>query len=439
MKEKNYSNNQLVIKSLPDIGVNLGTYALFGFSVITCMAFFFWAYTFTIDIVSIANGEVIPSSQVKTVQHLEGGIVLEISVKEGEVVKNGQKLIILERIKSGSDVGELKVRLLSLQAEIIRLETEIVGEQEIVFPEGMLNEHPVIVRQTKERFTASRNAYDSRRNTQRETIIQRQQEINEINSNIENQSKTIKLLNEQVAISIDLLSKNLTNRYRHLDLLKEQSELRGQLAGDRVSVKRASAAFGEANRKLEGIKTSYRDEIAQQLSVARTSFDELSQRQFKFEDSLARTVLRAPVNGVIKTLHINTVGGVLSPGDVVADIVPVGDKLIIEAELPTQDIGYVSAGQSAVIRLASADAIRFGNIDGIVINVSPDTLVTQEGSPFYKVRIETKNDHFRRGSLKYQLFPGMQVIASIQTGERTVFEYLSAPFLSSIGDAFGER
>ncbi len=94
--------------------------------------------------------------------------------------------------------------------------------------------------------------------------------------------------------------------------------------------------------------------------MLRTSFDELSQRQFKFEDSLARTVLRAPVNGVIKTLHINTVGGVLSPGDVVADIVPVGDKLIIEAELPTQDIGYVSLGQSAVIRLASADAIRYG-------------------------------------------------------------------------------
>jgi adhesin transport system membrane fusion protein len=421
------------------MAVSLGTDALVGVSVTTCLAFFFWAYTFTIDIVSIANGEVIPSSQVKTVQHLEGGIVLEISVQEGEVVKDGQQLIVLERIKSGSDVGELKVRLLSLQAEIIRLETEIVGKLKIEFPEHILNEHPVIVQQTKERFSASRNAYDSRRNTQRETVVQREQEINEINSGIENQSKTIKLLDEQVAISIDLLAKNLTNRYRHIDLLKEQSELRGQLAGDRVSVKRARAAFEEANLKLEGIKTSYRDEISQQLSVARTSFDELSQRQFKFEDSRARTVLRAPVNGVIKTLHINTVGGVLSPGEVVADIVPVGDKLIIEAELPTQDIGYVSVGQPAVIKLASADAVRYGKIDGIVISVSPDTLVTQEGSPFYKVRIETKNDHFRRGDFQYQLFPGMQVIASIQTGERTVLEYLSDPFLSSIGDALGER
>jgi adhesin transport system membrane fusion protein len=439
MKENNNPDNQLVVENLPDMGVSIATYILFAASVTTCMAFFFWAYTFTIDIVSIANGDVIPSSQVKSVQHLEGGIVLEIFVKEGELVKDGQQLIVLERTKSGADVGELKVRLLSLRAEIIRLEAEIVGAETIIFPEDMRYEHPEIMRQTIERFTASRNAYDSRRNTQRETITQRQQEINEINSGIENQSRTIKLLDEQVAISMDLLAKDLTNRYRHLDLLKEQSELRGRLAGDRVSVKRANAALEEANLQLGGIMTSYRDDIAKELSIARTSFDELSQRQYKFEDNLARTVLRAPVNGVIKTLYFNTVGGVLSPGDVVADIVPVGDELIIEARLPTQDIGYVSTGQPAVIRLASADAVRYGKLDGVVTNVSPDTIVSQEGAPFYKVRIETKSDHFRRGSLHYQLFPGMQVIASIQTGERTVLEYLSDPFLSSIGDALGER
>ena len=222
-------------------------------------------------------------------------------------------------------------------------------------------------------------------------------------------------------------------------MLKEQSELRGRLAGDKVAVERARAALEEANLQLGGIMTSYRDSIAKELSIARTSFDELSQRQYMFEDNLARTVLRAPVNGVIKTLYINTVGGVLSPGVVVAVIVPVGDKLIIEAELPTQDIGYVSVGQPTIIRLASADAIRYGKLDGIVISVSPDTLVTKEGVPFYEVRIETKSDHFQKGRLQYQLFPGMQVVASIQTGERTILEYLSDPFLSSMGNALGER
>jgi adhesin transport system membrane fusion protein len=431
--------NQLKIDNFPGMDVGSGVYTLFGVSVAACTAFFIWAYTFTLDIVSIANGEVIPSSQVKSVQHLEGGIVLEISVKEGEVVRSGQQLIVLEKTKSGADVGELQVRLLSLRAEIIRLETEIVGKEKIKFPEDMLHEHPAIVQQTIERFAASRNAYDSRRSTQSEIILQRQQEINEIYSSIENQSKTIKLLDEQVAISSDLLTKGLTNRYRHLDLLKEQSKLRGRLSGDKLTVERARSALEEANLELEGLRTSYRDHIAQELSASRTSFDELSQRQYKFEDNLARTVLRAPVNGVIKTLYKNTLGGVLSPGDMVADIVPIDDKLIIEAQLPTEDIGYVFAGQSAIIRLASADAIRYGKLNGVVTNVSPDTLINQEGTPFYKVLIETKGDSFLGDRLQYRLFPGMQVIASIQTGERTVLEYISDPFLNSIGDALGER
>ena len=137
MKENNNPDNQLVVENLPDMGVSIATYILFAASVTTCMAFFFWAYTFTIDIVSIANGDVIPSSQVKSVQHLEGGIVLEIFVKEGELVKDGQQLIVLERTKSGADVGELKVRLLSLRAEVIRLEAEIVGTETITFPEDI--------------------------------------------------------------------------------------------------------------------------------------------------------------------------------------------------------------------------------------------------------------------------------------------------------------
>ncbi len=439
MNQKNMLGSKYFSENNPEIGLNFSIFVLFGVSVTACIAFFIWAYTFTVDIVSIANGEVIPSSQVKSVQHLEGGIILEISVKEGDQVSLGQKLIILERTKSNADFGELQVRLLSLRAEIIRFETEITDKETIDFPEDMLNKHSAIVRQTIERFTASRNAFDSRRSTQRETISQRQQEINEIYSSIDNQTKTLKLLDEQVAISTELLSKGISNRYNHLDLLKEQSELRGKLAGDKLAVKRAISALEEANLQLESITTFYRDDIAKELSAARTSFDELSQRQYKFEDNLARTVLRAPVNGVVKSLYINTVGGVLSPGDVVADIVPVDDKLIIEAKLPTQDIGYVFAGQSAAIRLASADAIRYGKLNGVVTNVSPDTLITQDGSPFYKVRIETKADRFRQGALQYRLFPGMQVIASIQTGERTVFEYISDPFLSSIRDALGEH
>ena len=190
---------------------------------------------------------------------------------------------------------------------------------------------------------------------------------------------------------------------------------------------------------MDGIVTAFREESGMQLEEARLSFNELSQREQKFDDNLARTILRSPVDGVIKTLYITTVGGVLRAGQTVIDVVPVDDRLVVEAKLKTDDIGYVKAGQSALIKLNSADALRFGGMDGTVTNVSPDTLITEQGAPYYKVRIEMANDRFQRGDLQYKLFPGMQVIASIRTGERTVIEYLLDPFLNSLSGAMGER
>ena len=175
------------------------------------------------------------------------------------------------------------------------------------------------------------------------------------------------------------------------------------------------------------------------MAKSRREFDELSQRIRKFEDSLKRTVVRAPVDGVVKEVLVSTVGGVLQPGDTVAELVPVGDRLIVEAELPIQDIGYVQVGQHAIIKLNSPDLVRFGKLDGTVVRISPDKLVRDDGQPYYRVRIDTERNYFERDNLRYELFPGTQVVASIQTGKRTVVEYLLDPFIGSISEAMRER
>jgi adhesin transport system membrane fusion protein len=247
------------------------------------------------------------------------------------------------------------------------------------------------------------------------------------------------LLKEQIKISEALLKDDLTNRYNHLNLLRDDSRMRGKVEEDVAALQRNKSALKEAQAKLENIKNEQAVGIGKKLEEARLNYNKLVQRILKFEDNLSRTVLRSPVNGVVKTLYVVTIGGVLKPGFTVVDIVPGGDRLIIEAKLPTQDIGYVRRGQQALVMLASADAMRFGNLTGKVVRVSPDTLVTNEGMPFYKVRIETEQDHFQRGKLKYQLFPGMQVMTNIQTGQRTVLEYIFDPFLRSFNDAMLER
>jgi adhesin transport system membrane fusion protein len=420
-------------------GAGRSTHRLLALCITTCLMFFIWASVFTLDIVSLASGEVIPSSLIKSVQHLEGGIIRKISIREGEQVKRGQELIVLEPTQSGADVGEIRVRLLSLRTEIVRLEAEVSGADAPTFKADLMTDYPRMAKQTLARFKSRKKSLQSRIDSQSQTIAQRSQEIKEIRARIKNLNQNLVLMKEQISISEELLKEDLTNRYNHLDLLKESSGIQGRIEEDASALHRARSALKEAEANLDGIVTAFREESGMQLEEARLSFNELSQREQKFDDNLARTILRSPVDGVIKTLYITTVGGVLRAGQTVIDVVPVDDRLVVEAKLKTDDIGYVKAGQSALIKLSSADALRFGGIDGTVTNVSPDTLVTEQGTPYYKVRIEMVNDRFQRGDLQYKLFPGMQVIASIRTGDRTVIEYLTDPFLNTMSGAMGER
>ena len=423
----------------PDDRVSHYTIILFGLFFSLFAAFGIWAALGELDIVSIANGEVVPSSQVKRIQHLEGGIVSKLLVREGDRVKKDQPLVELASTVRAADLGELRVRTTGRRVEIARLEAEAAGIGKPELDEDLLKDYPDLVREALVLFESRRRNLDISEARQRELVTQRQQDVREFASRIRNQKRSLTLLNEQIKISEGLLKKDLTNRYKHIDLLKEASRLKGSIEQDSVALSRAQSTLTEARGELKSVRSTFDEIVRQELEEARRNLDELSQRLNKFEDSMRRTVLRSPVEGVIKTLYVVTRGGVLRPGDTVLDIVPADDRLIIEAKLPTQDIGFVQPGQSAVIRLASADAMRFDKMLGTVINVSPDALITQEGMPFYKVRIETERDHFRRKDFKYQLFPGMRVVANIRTGTRSVLQFLIDPFFHSLDQAMQER
>ena len=407
--------------------------------VVATIAFIVWAALGTLDIVSIATGEVVPSSQVKTIQHLEGGIVNSILVREGDSVKEGQSLVVLEPTSSDADVGELQVRLTSLKVQIARLEAQLKGAKAPNYADELVRQYPVLIRQSRERFTIQKRRQESEILKQEKSILLRRHAINETQQRIKGHRNSLGLLQEQVTISEQLLKDNLTNRYKHLDLLKEQGRLNGELQEARAALVSAQASLAEAQAGLVALKSVFDDDTKKELDEAQLTYDELKQRIRKFEDNLARTTLRSPVNGLVKSIYVATIGGVVKAGEPVVDIVPQGDKLVVEAQLATQDIGFVQNGQLAKVTLASADAQRFGSLEGKVVAVSPDTLLTPEGTPFYKVRIETNLDHFQRGEERHNLFPGMQVIANIHTGTRTVFQYLFQPFIDSMDDAMRER
>lgn len=422
-----------------DQEVTRGTHMFLGLCLAAVIGFSVWASNAELDIVSVATGEVAPSTNVQSVDHLEGGIVRKVLVKEGDRVEAGQPLIELEQTQSGADVQELKIRLRSLLADISRLRAEIAGKDSVEFPPALANAEPNLVKQAKNMFETRKSRKNGQIRAQADAIRQRELEIKEVQARRESARKSLKLITEQIEISEKLLAKELTNRMLHLNLLKEAADLRGRIDEAEAALPRLRAALGEARANMETIRASFREEAQTELDKATREMDELSQRVRKSEDSLNRTTLRAPVDGIVKTLHVFSVGGVVRAGSTVVDIVPADDRLIIEAQLPPQDIGYVRAGQAAKVTLASGDAAKFGDLKGTVDRVSPDTLVTEDGRPYYKVRISTTKSFFEDGKLRYDLFPGMQVVASIQTGSRTIMEYILDPLVGRMHDALRER
>ena len=406
---------------------------------LTVMTAFIWMWLGTLDIVSLTSGSVVPSSQVKTIQHLEGGIVSKIYIEEGQQVLANQPLLDLESTDSKANVGEMLVRLATLTVKMARLRAESNGSEVIIFLSEVEKRTPKLVQQERALFKARRESYLSGFASQQGLVLQKEQVIEQVTSRLVHSENKLKLLQEQISISDELLKDELTNRYNHITLLKDESILLSQIDEDKALIKGSEASLVEAQEKLNEIRLGYQANSRGELEESRREHGELSQRMEKLKDSLKRTVLRAPVDGTIKTLNVHTVGGVIRPGEVVIEIVPVDDILLIEVKLPPQDVGFVQVGQTAQIRLASADATRLGKLDGKVIHISPDSIVDEEGVAFYKVRIETEQNFFERNELKYFLSPGVQVSAGIVTGERTVFEYLFEPFLGGMEKALRER
>jgi len=422
----------------PAAGIDGSAHRLQMVLLVGCGLFVLWSVIGRLEIVSIATGVVAPSSQLKRVQHLEGGIVKRILVREGDMVKAGQALVDLEETRTGADVRESGVRIQTLQANVARLEAEASG-REPRFPNAIAASNPALVAEAKNLYSARRGKLAAQIGVQNEVIARRQQEINEIQARLSGNRQTLKLLNEKINISEDLLKSQITSRFEHLSLLREREALQSKFKEDEAAIGAAHSSMREARANITNIQSSYLEEVRSQLDTLRRELSENTERSGKFKDSLDRAVVRAPVDGIVNVLYVATVGGVLKAGEPVADIVPADDPMVVEARLPTRDIGYVRAGQPVQIKLASSDLVRFGEIPGKVVNVSPDTITDKDGNPYYKVRIETERDFFERGIQRYQLYPGMQVTASILTGQRRVIDYAIDPFIGNFSEALRER
>ncbi|MDJ0896113.1 MAG: HlyD family type I secretion periplasmic adaptor subunit [Alphaproteobacteria bacterium] len=406
--------------------------------VLAVCAFVGWTMWAQIDEVAIAVGEVKPQGRTKVVQHLEGGIIQEILVSEGDAVSPGDVVVRLDLAAEGINREDILVQLDGLALKRTRLQAEASGA-ELSLPEELVQRLPDVAASERQSFQARAARQNSVLSVIEEQIRQRESELRELEARRRAVAQDYALSRERFEISESLLVDGLTSRMEHLQLQRDLKRLSGEIAVIKQAMPRARASIEEGKARLVQERDRFRDEIADEMSevelaIARSR--ELLQRATR---QIQRADIRSPTNGVVKNMRYNTIGGVVRPGEPIMDIVPSEDSLIIEARLHPVDRGYVRAGQDATVKISTYDFVRYGSLDGSVQQISADTIVDQDGQPYYRVIVATDRAYLGENEGSLPISPGMQATVDIHTGQRTVADYLVRPVLKLRHEAFRER
>jgi len=378
-----------------------------------------------IEVLSLADGKVIPQGRIKFVQHLEGGIVEEILTKEGLKVDINQPLVILSKKRAFSDFEEINTRLNSIDLSIIRINAEKKGINSFIIPKDKKDIFSLSQLKFERDLLSSRlNSINSERKSKISTIEKAEK-------NLKNLKKRLKIVKEQESISQKLLEAEATNRLRHLELLRELSDVEAK-------IDEQESLIQISKTDLDKVNNSYTEQLNSELSELQKEKAELGQRIGKYSDSLERTILKSPVSGIVKSISVNSKGAIVAPGVTVAEIVPEDEKLIIEANLPLSEIGYVKKGLEAKIRLNTPEGSRFQPIKGKVVFVGADRISTED-EDYYLVKIETEDSYFKKQDDLFKLYSGVPVIIGIITGKRSFIDYFLTPFRNKLTFALSER
>ncbi|MGS0739469.1 HlyD family type I secretion periplasmic adaptor subunit [Pseudomonas sp. GG8] len=398
-----------------------------------------WAHFAIIDEVTKGEGKAIPSSKIQKIQNLEGGIVAQIYVHEGQIVEAGAPLVRLDDTRFASNVGETEADRVSMELRVERLSA--------VVDDRLLNITPAARKAVPNQAANEESLYLSRRQQLADEIgglqqqlIQRQQELREFSSKQEQYRNSLSLLRQEIGMSEPLVKQGAVSPVEVLRLKRSEVETRGQLDGTTLAIPRAQAAINEVQRKIDETRGRFRSEALTQLNEARTDLSKAQSTAKGLEDRVNRTMVTSPVRGIVKQMLVNTVGGVIQPGSDLAEIVPLDDTLLIEARIRPQDIAFLHPGQEAMIKFTAYDYTIYGGMKGKLEQIGADTIQDEEKkNTFYVIKLRTDRSHLGTDEHPLLIIPGMIASVDIITGKKSILSYLLKPVLKARAEAMHER
>lgn len=425
--------NRAMQEDSPKI-IRITLWAIFFFFVF----FILWAAFAKIDEVTRGEGKAIPSSRLQKIQNLEGGIVTEVYVHEGQIVNQGDPLLRLDDTRFASNVGETEADRLGLLSRIERLNAEI-NDRELVLSSEITTKAPAVAKGEMDLYNSRRQQLHNEISGLEEQLVQKKQEQRDFVAKQGQFRNSLNLLQQEIRMSEPLIAEGAISKVEVLRLKRAEVETQGQLESITLSIPRAESAIKEIENKIAEARSRYKSDALTQLNEAQTNLNKIEATGKALEDRVNRTLVVSPVRGIVQQLMVNTIGGVIQPGNDIVEIVPLDDNLLVEAKILPRDIAFLHPGQDAVIKLTAYDYTIYGGLKGKVEQISPDTVTDKEGNSYYLVRLRTDRNYLGTQDKPLVIIPGMVASVDIITGKKTILSYLLKPIIRARAEALRER
>ncbi len=404
---------------------------------LTVLVLLLWAAIGQIDEVTRGEGKVIPSRQLQVVQSLDGGVVSEILVREGDNVEEGQLLLRIDETRATSGVRESAAQVFALKVRQARLKALAEGASfNPPAPQPGNAEEARIVDEERNLYNARVSELQATLSVSDQQLNQREQEFGEARARQSAAQRALSISRQELQKTKPLLSTGAISEVEVLRLDREVSRNRGDVEQAAAQIARVQGAIAEARRKRQETELQFRNEARRELSDVLGRLSALNQGAVALADKVSKAQVKSPVRGRVQRLLANTVGGVLQPGKDIVEIVPLDDTLVLEARVEPKDIAFIHPGQAASVKFTAYDFSIYGGLEAVVENISPDTLIDERGNAYYLVRVRTDRPEF---GADQPIIPGMTATVDILTGKKSVLSYLLKPILKARAYALRER
>jgi len=402
-------------------------------------AFLLWAAVSQLDEVATASGQIVPSGAVQVVQHQDGGTVARIGVADGERVQKGQVLLELDRVETEAELKVAEARYWGLAVRLARLKAQAEERWQMPETAAVPEQYAGTVREQKEILESHRHAIENQAKVLRAQLAQHEADLVRVRRQIGTGLDEVRILREVVGIRAELEKDKLVTRVQSLETQRSLVVQEGDLDKLRAQRSAARAAVAEASARLLTLRSDRRQAANDELGVASAEHAQVSELLVKLRRRLERIQIAAPANGIVQDLRFRTLGGVIPPGAVVLNVVPVDDVMQAEVRIAATDVGHVHAGQLVRVKVLTYDFLRYGTVDGHLASISASSFVDEKGTPYFKGIVRLNRSHLGAGPSDYPVLPGMTVVSDIITDRKSVLQYLARPVVVAFRQGLRER